>query len=356
MTHSIQGYPFDYTNKLKYSPIYQQSINQRTLIIPGGGCVYYRANKGDVCPFCAFPPFSRYVIKGDNHEDYFDSWALTDDIYKEMFDQALSDQIAFEKLAVFNGGSFFPNSELPNGFQEYVYKEVAQRADIKQLMVEAYPTFISQKKLIQAKEILGSTDLMVGIGFESLNEKVRNQYLKKRIDLNQFEEKIKLMQRLGVQVFIYAFLKAPQLTEGQALNETLNTLAYLHNLGVDEIALSCAFVPPGTDLEAQFNAGQFRPPWLWSIIEIIKAAEKNHWPLSVGGFEDTPPPVAAPSNCPSCDDQVLSHIENHRLDNSTSHLSALQCQCKDEWIAQINSEESTIKNHKDVDYRLIPTL
>jgi radical SAM enzyme (TIGR01210 family) len=356
MTHSIQGYPFDYFDKLKYSPVYQHKIKQRTLVIPGGGCVYYRANKGDVCPFCAFPPFSRYVIKGENHEDYFESWALTADIYKAMLAESLKDNQHFDKLAVFNGGSFFPASELPNEFQIAVYEEAASRRNIKQLMVEAYPTFISQKKLIEAKSILGSTDLMVGIGFESLNEKVRNEYLKKRIDLAQFEEKVKLMQHLGVKVFIYAFLKAPQLTEGQALNETLNTIDYLHKLGVDEIALSCAFVPPGTNLESLYKMGEFRPPWLWSIIEIINTAQKQKWPLSIGGFEDTPPPVAAPSNCQKCDEVILEKIEKHRLSNQSNLFLDLNCQCKSEWQIQIGNSHSIVKKHNETKYQQIPTI
>ena len=145
------------------------------------------------------------------------------------------------------------------------------------------------------------------------------------------------------------------MTEAQALRERLNTLAYLNNLGVDEIALSCAFVPPGTNLETQFNAGQFRPPWLWSIIEIIKAAKENSWPLSVGGFEDTPPPVATPNNCPSCDEHILQQIENHRLTNNTQQISSLTCQCKEQWQTQVDNSEVSIKTHNKVDYELIQT-
>jgi radical SAM enzyme (TIGR01210 family) len=355
MTLSIQGYPFDYTTNSKFSPIYKRQIKQRTLIIPGGGCVYYRANKGDVCPFCAFPPFSRYVIKGDNHDDYFESWALTAEIYQQMYLAAQQDTQPFDKLAVFNGGSFFPSSELPSQFQHFVYEDVAKRSNIKQLMVEAYPSFISEKKLQQAQEMLAATDLMVGIGFESLDETVRNQYLKKRIDLALFENKVKMMQKLGVQVFVYAFLKAPQLTERQALNETLATLDYLHQLGVDEIALSCAFVPPGTQLEALFHAGDFRPPWLWSIIEIIETAQKKGWPLSVGGFDDTPPPIATPNNCTKCDAIVLQAIDEHRLNNTIKRLSVIDCECKRTWFRQLNTSKVQFENQTDINYQLILT-
>ena len=95
----------------------------------------------------------------------------------------------WHKLAIFNGGSFFPNSELPADFQRFVYQDVNSRKHIKQLMVEAYPSFISEVKLREATEILNSTDLKIGIGFESQNDIIRNVILKKRIKRELFEEK-----------------------------------------------------------------------------------------------------------------------------------------------------------------------
>jgi len=330
MSKTVQSFPYDFTTDLRYSPVYQQKIQQRTLIIPGGGCAYYRAKKGDVCPFCAFPDFSRFVIKGEGHEQDFTPWTLNADIYQQMYDSAVSASGEYQKLAVFNGGSFFPSPEIPAQTQRYIYEDAAQRENIRQLMVEAYPNYIAKAKLLEARTILGATDLMVAVGFESISEKVRNNFLKKRIELGLFEKKVALMQDLGVQVFIYAFLKAPQLSERQAIDETLATLEYLHNLGVDEIALSCAFVPPATVLETQYNKGEFRPPWLWSILEIMQQAKINHWPLTIGGFEDTPPPVAGPNNCPECDSKVNSFIAEYRLQGKNLATQP-SCHCQQKW-------------------------
>jgi len=330
MSKTVQSFPYDFTTDLRYSPLYQRQIQQRTLIIPGGGCAYYRAKKGDVCPFCAFPDFSRFIIKGEGHEQDFSPWTLSAEIYQQMYKSAANAPGEYQKLAVFNGGSFFPAPEIPANTQRYIYEDVAQRDNIQQLMVEAYPNYIAKSKLLEARTILGSTDLMVAIGFESISETVRNRYLKKRIELALFEKKVTMMQDLGVQVFIYAFLKAPQLSERQAIDETLATLDYLHNLGVDEIALSCAFVPPGTALETQYNNGEFRPPWLWSILEIMQQAKIHHWPLTIGGFEDTPAPVAGPNNCPQCDEQVNKFIAEHRL-LGESRLAPPACHCQKTW-------------------------
>lgn len=331
----VQGVPCDYETKKRYSPIYKTSLTQHTCILPGGGCVYYRAQKGNVCPFCAFPPATRELIKGSGYDNSFESWSLGTDTYKKMYLSLMEQSTQAEKIALFNGGSFFPNSELPDEFQQFVYEDIASRESVRQLMVESYPTYIPEKKLREAKHILGDKDLMVGVGFESQDDYVRNSLLKKRIDKDIFESRVKMMQDLNVQVFIYAFLKAPGLSEKEALEETLMTMDYLNNLGVNEIALSCAFVPPGTELETKFKAGEFRPPWLWTILEIIKEAEKNNWPLSIGGFEDYPPPIATPNNCPSCDSSINNLLEYHRLHGKLPDNSHVKCDCQTEWKYQM---------------------
>ena len=127
-----------------------------------------------------------------------------------------------------------------------------------------------------------------------------------------------------------AFLKAPGLTEKEALADARETLAYLTDLGADEIALSCAFVPPGTPLEARYRAGEFRPPWLSTVLQVIEDARQNRWPLTVGGFDDNPPPVAISSNCGVCDRASLDRIDGFRR---TGKLTGVDrgCACRDRW-------------------------
>ncbi|KAB7613626.1 hypothetical protein F9L33_09615 [Amylibacter sp. SFDW26] len=330
MSQFVNGIPFSAELDTRFSPVYKAQLSQLTCVVPGGGCVYFRANQGDVCPFCAFPIFARHVVRGPGFENDFSAWTLDTQTYTEMFQQSLDLFPVADKITVFNGGSFFPEAELPKAFQDLVYKTVSGLPGTKQLMVEAYPKFISKTALRRAKEHLGEKDFMVGIGFESENDFVRNKLLKKRIDRNEFEAKVRLMQSMGVQVFVYAFLGAPGLDDRQSLEEAKSTCRYLHNLGVDEIALSCAFVPPGSPIEELYNHEKFRPPWLWSILEVQKLAEKEGWPLSIGGFEDFPPPVSGPSNCDLCDEDFKDLLDRVRLTGELpQHMPV--CNCQDRW-------------------------
>lgn len=329
--NTINGYPCDQITEVKYAPTYTSPIIQQTILLPGGGCAYYRAKKGDACTFCAFPGFTRDVIKGPGYENYFKSWKLGFQIYQAMFDALSRDNEHVDRIAIFNGGSFFPDSELPIRFQNYVCEQVARHPKARQLFVEAYPSFISRSKLVQTLAGLGGKDLMVGIGFESKDDRVRNGLLNKSIDLSLFESKIKVMQELGVQTSVYVFLKAHELTEWQAYEDVINTLSYLHDLGVNEMALSCAFVPEGTKLEVKYQLGNFQPPWLWTIIDVVKEAQKKGWPLVVGGFDDTPPPIAGPSNCEVCNPVILDLIDQSRKTGVLSFQQIPSCSCHALW-------------------------
>ncbi|CAM3616554.1 hypothetical protein VA7868_02976 [Vibrio aerogenes CECT 7868] len=331
MTQLICGYPCHTGNDIRYSFSLGKQIVQQTLVIPGGGCSYYRSKKGKACTFCAFPGLTRAVTKGNGHEDFFGSWRLETKIYQMMFDTLTRGTKQVDRLAIFNGGSFFPKAEIPDDFQQYVCRQVARRSDIRQLLVECYPRFITRHKLLQTLDWLAGKQLVVAVGLESRDDRVRNQLLNKGIDIRIFEQKVKMMQAMGVKVAVYVFLKAPQLTEKEAFDDVMNTLSYLHQLGVDEMMLSCAFVQENTPLESMYKAGTFRPPWLWTILHIIREAQEKSWPLIVGGFNDTPPPVAGPSNCTHCDQILLDMIESSRRNGVLPEVMPPMCDCFNEW-------------------------
>lgn len=331
MTRTIEGYTYDYHIEQRYSPIADKPMSQLTLAVPGGGCEYWLKTSGRGCTFCGFPGLTRRLNLGDGKEDYFGGWRLDAEILGQMYFDAIAHGEEADKLAVFNGGSFFVDSELPPEFRATVISDASRRTNLRQIMVESRPEFVTPKALDEAEPILAAgQDFIVGVGVESVSDRVRNKLLKKGMQRSAIENAFTLMKKHSVKVFAYAFLKAPGLTEKQALEDARETLSYLTDLGADEIALSCAFVPPGTPLEAEYRAGEFRPPWLWTVLQIIEEAKANGWPLSVGGFDDNPPPVAIASNCGVCDCNVLRRIDQFR--NSGSMADGEEnCTCRASW-------------------------
>lgn len=333
MAHIVDGTPYDFETDRRYSPVYGKTINQRTVFIPGGGCKFWLQTGGKGCPFCGFPGLTRLVVLGEGQENNFEGWLLQTSTFKKMHASATQDLTDIDKVAIFNGGSFFVDEEVPADFRKFALQDLGKRSGLQQVMVESRPSYLRHDCLSEAKAWLNGKDLMVGIGLESVNASTRNKLLKKGMSLHDFEGSVAMMQSIGVQVFVYVFLKAPGLSEGEAIEDAIATMDYLASMGVDEMALSCAFVPPNTPIEALYNAGEFRPPWLWSVMKIVKYAAEKGYPLSIGGFDDNPTPIAVAHNCEVCTKSAMQEVDLARV-NGTGEFT-VECGCEGGWLVQV---------------------
>ena len=142
-----------------------------------------------------------------------------------------------------------------------------------------------------------------------------------------FERAIAICKEPGVLTFAYVFLKPEGLTEEEAIEDAVATIRYCHGLGVNEVALSCAFVQEGTSLCQSYRKGNFQPPKLWSVIKVVESTGLL-MSVAIGGFSDEPPPIAVPSNCPDCNQVVMAAIQTYRENHQLSAFDGLQCDCK----------------------------
>ncbi|AXS40681.1 radical SAM protein [Breoghania sp. L-A4] len=287
--------------------------------------------RGACCTFCRLPAGTRLAVLGEGHEDHFSPWRVAQADYVEMIDTALDGSQGVENITLFNGGSFLTDHEIPSTARKHLYQRFAEHPTASELMVESRPEFVRDDMLDEALDAIGEKRLMVGIGLESIDDHVRNDVLKKYIGRKSFLAAIENLQRHGIRTFVYVFLGAPGLSARDAYLDAKRTIAFLADLGIDEIALSCAFVPPGGQLETLYRQDAFRPPWLWTILELIAEARDNGWPLSVGGFDDFPPPVAIAQNCGKCDQQVMEVIDTHRATGTLTLTALPECGCRPEW-------------------------
>ena len=78
---------------------------------------------------------------------------------------------------------------------------------------------------------------------------------------------------------------------------------------------------------------EYSPPWLWSVLEVLKIAQKFVpedgkliCEVMAGGLE------RGPHNCGQCDSRVLKEIEYFSLNQKFSPaMDKLTCECKSDW-------------------------
>ena len=93
----------------------------------------------------------------------------------------------------------------------------------------------------------------------------------------------------------------------------------------------------GTLVERLWRAKLYRPPWLWSAVEVLREAKEV-------GVQIMSDPVAAgkkrgPHNCGKCDATVAAAIREFSLLQDSSLLEGLYCNCLEKWKKAVELEK-----------------
>jgi hypothetical protein len=133
------------------------------------------------------------------------------------------------------------------------------------------------------------------------------------------------------------FLKPIHVAEKPAINEAIDTITYAFQIGSYEVALESGFIQQGTVMELLYNRGDYRSPWLWSIIEVVRKTYRLG-PVTIGGFEDEPPPIDIPYNCQECSPRIMGLFEEYKKTHDVRLFDGLECQCKADWLRTITEK------------------
>ena len=96
----------------------------------------------------------------------------------------------------------------------------------------------------------------------------------------------------------------------------------------------------GTVVDRLFRNREYRPPWLWSLVEMIV---RTHDSVSTTDCRTIVHPTAGGKtrgshNCGSCDSEVVAAIERYSVSGDLSEFTGLECECKDAWASEIQSD------------------
>jgi radical SAM enzyme (TIGR01210 family) len=290
-----------------------------TVLLPGKGCEW--AIKTGGCTMCAFGKRAQEMGKHFSGNDLYTLFQIAINLTKTDRPFVVS---------IYNGGSFLNEKEIPFDTQLKVCQKINEHFSVEKLFIESRVEFINKEKIKILKKKVGRKKLIIGIGLEAQDDKIRNVFIKKGLNKKDYENAVKLLKENGIKVLTYVFLKPIYISEREAIEEAIKTIEYAFKIGTDEVALESGFVQESTLMARLFKEKKYRPPWLWSIIEVIKKTY-NIGPLHVGGFSDEPPPIAIPHNCPLCSSKIEHLLQKYRETHNIELFSNLRCDCYKVW-------------------------
>ena len=251
-----------------------------------------------------------------------------------QFENAMQGYKQEKIVKLFTSGSFLDSSELPEPVQQKIFLSLSEQAE--KISVESRPQYITEKRIKEIKKTICSKEFEIGIGLETSSDLIREKAINKGFSFKEYTKAAALLKKHQMKVKTYVLMKPPFLTEKEALEDCVRTTEETKEYA-DSISLNPTNVQRHTVVEFLWKRNQYRPPWLWSIVEYLKKSITRTDAFVkcdvVGGGSRR-----GPHNCGVCDQKVLEAITDFSLSQDTGVFHGLSCDCQEQWRDQLDLE------------------
>ncbi|MFQ6128976.1 MAG: archaeosine biosynthesis radical SAM protein RaSEA [Thermoplasmata archaeon] len=246
-----------------------------------------------------------------------------------QFQNAMKAYAGQRYLKIYTSGSFLDEEEIEKNTGLKMLKTALSQAD--SVLIETRPEFISKQLL---ENLPNGEGIEIAMGLESANNVVLQKSISKRMVFEDFKNACKICKDLGIRTRAYVLIKPPFLTEKEAMMDAISSARLSSDL-VDTISFNPVNVQRNTLVEYLWRRGEYRPPWLWTLLEVIESL-RNLGPRilvsTVGAGEKR-----GAHNCGQCDSVIIDFLKDFSLDELSSSPK-LECNCRDEWLDLLDTQ------------------
>ncbi|MCH1411458.1 MAG: archaeosine biosynthesis radical SAM protein RaSEA [Candidatus Poseidoniaceae archaeon] len=303
-----------------------------TVILRTKGCHWWWSSG---CTFCGYFNDTRDDVTEDDLHAQWD-WSAA----------KLNGFADVQMVKVYTSGSLLEDREIPVGFQERVLRECSEQG--LHLIVESRTEQLTEEKLAWATSV--NDDFTVAIGLEAYDDEVLRFHVNKGFTVRSYDRAVANLKQAGLRVKAYLMFKPPFMSEADALDHIVDWIAAIAE-GADEISINPMNIQGGTVIDRLHRARQYRPPWLWSLVEMIRCAHPIVHPEGgVNGDADqisrlivhptAGGRVRGSHNCGSCDADVVAAIERYAVSGDLLEFEGLSCECETRWAADLDLERA----------------
>ncbi len=293
-------------------------VDAYVIILRTRGCAWALSSG---CTMCGY--FNDSMLTAVSDEDLF-----------AQFETAMQNYKGEKIVKLFTSGSFLDTSEIPAPLQHKILSTLSQNAE--KISVESRPEYVTEKSLGAIQKNISLKKFEVGIGLETSNDLVREKAINKGFTFQEYKKAAALLKKHKAHVKTYVLLKPPFLTEKESLDDCIKTSKDTAPY-TDLLSLNPTNIQRHTVVEYLWNRNQYRPPWLWSIVEFLQQSKSITDAFVkcdvVGGGS-----IRGPHNCGDCDNKVLQAIEEFSLIQNKEVFRGLSCRCQEQWRDQLDLE------------------
>jgi radical SAM enzyme (TIGR01210 family) len=265
---------------------------------------------------------------------------FNDSLWKDVSDKDILAQFEYaltkyknEKFVkIFTSGSFFDDKEIKPKIREKILTKLFETAE--KVSIESRPEYLTDKNLINFKNKI----LEVGVGLETADDSIREDCINKGFSFNDYKKAAKTLKKHNISLKTYVLVKPPFLTEKQAIDDAIQTIEKIKDI-TDVVSLNPVNVQRNTYVNYLWRRQQYRPPWLFSIVEILTEGKRILGDKIIKSDIAGGGSIRGAHNCKECDKKYLKAVSNFSLIQDVRTFKDLDCSCKDKWMDQLDLED-----------------
>jgi len=253
--------------------------------------------------------------------------AVTEDDLNRQIDEAISKYKGEPFVKIYTSGSFLDEKEIPLLIRQRILNEFS---GCERILFESRPEFVTEGTVAALPRTV-----TVALGLESSDPDVLSISINKGFTPEDSRRAGMLIKGAGLMVRTYLLLKPPFLTESAAMEDTIRSAVFADEFS-DEISINPLNVQRGTYAERLWRSGELRPPWIWSLAEVLTklSGTVNARLMSSPSGGGTARGV---HNCGKCDGEMLNGIEKFSFSQDVKDIG-IECGCKKDWQTYLESE------------------
>ena len=221
-----------------------RKVDAMVMIMRTNGCCWVKEGG---CTMCGYREASMHDV--------------TEADLLSQLEQALSRYKGEPFVKIYTSGSFLDDNEVPPAVRERIFEAFS---GCERILFESRPEFITEESLAHVPKTV-----TVALGLESSDPEVLRTAVHKGFTPADIERAGRLLKSKGLGVRTYLLLKPPFMTEAMAIEDAVRSARFADAFS-DEISVNPLNVQRATYVERIWKRGEFRPPWIWSLIEVFR--------------------------------------------------------------------------------------
>lgn len=287
-----------------------RKVDAMVVILRTNGCCWVKSGG---CTMCGYREASL-------------SHVTEEDLLKQL-DEAVSRYRGEQFVKIYTSGSFLDDNEVPRSVRAKFFEAFS---GCERILFESRPEFITEDSLSDVPKTA-----TIALGLESSDPVVLERSVHKGFTPDDIRRAGLLIKSMGLHVRTYLLLKPPFMTEAMAMEDAVRSARFADEFS-DEISINPLNVQRATYVERLWKRGEFRSPWIWSLIEVFKELSGT-----VGSRLMSSPSgggaMRGVHNCGECDKAALDAVEKFSFTQNVDDLK-VDCACRARWKDYIESE------------------